>query len=212
MLDDSFLNVEQWIANEASLVFAQKEAQAFISGDGVKKPKGFLAYSVVADSSWAWGSVGYVPTGTSGGFTGPQAGPPLVQGADVIFDLVAALKYPYRPNASFAANRKTVAAMRKLKSLYGDYLWTPGLQAGQPSSFVGYPLVEMEDMPDIAANSYSVIFGDFRQFYRIVDRIGVRVLRDPFTSKPYVLFYTTKRVGGGIRNFEAAKILKFSVS
>lgn len=212
MLDDSFLNVEQWMANEVALVFAQKEGQAFINGDGVKKPKGFLAYNVVADSSWSWGNLGYIPTGTSGAFTLPAAGPPIVQGADVVFDVIAALKYPFRPNAKWAANRRVVAQMRKLKTLYADYLWVPGLQNGQADSFAGYPLVEMEDMPDIAASSYSVAFGDFKQAYRIVDRVGIRTLRDPFSSKPYVLFYTTKRVGGGMRNFEALKLLKFSVS
>ncbi len=212
MLDDSYLNVEQWIANEAALKFAQVEGQGFINGDGVKKPKGFLAYNIVADASWSWGNVGYIASGASAGFVSPAAGPPIVQGADVFFDLIASLKYQYRPNARFAANRRVVAQMRKLKTLYADYLWVPGLQNGQADSFAGYPLVEMEDLPDIAAGSYSIVFGDFRQFYRIVDRIGVRTLRDPYTVKPYVLFYMTKRVGGGIQNFEAAKFLKFSVS
>lgn len=211
-LDDTYIDAENWIANEIALSFAQGEGQAFISGSGVKKPQGFLAYPVVADGSWSWGSVGYVPSGTSGAFTGPAAGPPLVQGADVFADVVAALKYQYRQNARFAANRRTVAQMRKLKDLYANYLWAPGLQAGQPASFYGYPLVEFEDMPDLAANSLSIAFADFRQFYRIVDRVGIRTLRDPFTNKPFVMFYTTKRVGGGIDNFEAGKLLKFSVS
>jgi HK97 family phage major capsid protein len=212
MLDDSFMNVEQWMASEVALIFAQLEGNAFIKGDGVKKPKGFLSYNVVADTSWTYGNVGYIPTGATGGFLSPAIGPPVVQGADVFFDLVAALKYPYRPNAKMAANRRVVAQMRKLKTVYADYLWAPGIQNGQADSFAGYPLVEMEDMPDIAASSLSIIFGDFKQFYRIVDRVGIRTLRDPFSSKPYVLFYTTKRVGGGIRNFEAAKILKFSIT
>jgi HK97 family phage major capsid protein len=212
MLDDSFINVENWIASEATLKFAQLEGQGFVSGDGVKKPKGYLAYPVVADSSWSWGNVGYIPTGAAGAFVSPAAGPPVVQGADVFFDLIAALKYPYRPGARFTAKRTTVAQMRKLKTLYADYLWVPGLQNGQADSFAGYPLTEVEDAPDIAANAYSIVFGDFKQFYQIVDRIGVRTLRDPFTLKPYVMFYMTKRVGGGIKNFEAAKILKFSVS
>jgi len=210
MLDDSFLNVEQWMSNEVALAFAVKEAAAFVTGDGVKKPKGVLAYNVVADASYSWGSVGYIPTGASGAFTTQTqtAG----TGGDIFFDAIAALKYPYRANARFAANRRTVAAMRKIKSTYADYLWVPGLQNGQADSFAGYPLTEWEDMPDLAANSFSLLFGDFKQFYRIVDRMGVRVLRDPFSSKPFVLFYTTKRVGGGIRNFEAAKIIKASVS
>lgn len=210
-LDDTYIDAENWIANEVAVIFAQGEGQGFISGNGVKKPQGFLAYPTVADASWSWGSVGYVASGTSGGFTPPATGP-LVQGADVFADLVAALKYQYRQNARFAANRRTVAALRKLKDLYANYLWAPGLQAGQPASFYGYPLVEFEDMPDLAANSLSIAFADFRQFYRIVDRVGIRTLRDPFTNKPFVMFYTTKRVGGGIDNFEAGKLLKFSIS
>jgi HK97 family phage major capsid protein len=211
-LDDTYIDAENWIANEIAIAFAQVEGAAFVKGDGSKKPQGFLAYSAVADSSWAWGNIGYVPSGTSGGFTSPAAGPPLVQGADVFADLVAALKYQYRQNARFAANRRTVAQMRKLKDLFANYMWSPGLQAGQPASFYGYPLVEFEDMPDIAANSYSIAFADFKQFYRIVDRVGIRTLRDPFTNKPFVLFYTTKRVGGGVDNFEAGKLLKFATS
>jgi len=126
--------------------------------------------------------------------------------------MIANLKYPYRPNAQFVANRRTVSSLRKLKTAYADYLWVPGLQAGRADSFAGYNLTELEDMPDIAANSLSVGFGDFNQAYLIVDRVGVRVLRDPFTKKGYVGYYTTKRTGGGVQNFEAFKLLKFSVS
>jgi HK97 family phage major capsid protein len=210
-LDDTYLDAENWIANEVAIAFSQGEGVSFVSGNGVKKPQGFLAYPVVADASWSWGNVGYVASGTSGGFTPPATGP-LVQGADVFADLVAALKYQYRQNARFAANRRTVAAMRKLKDLHANYLWVPGLAMGQKDSFYGYPLAEFEDMPDLAANSYSIAFADFKQFYRIVDRVGIRTLRDPFTNKPFVMFYTTKRVGGAIDNFEAGKLLKFGTS
>jgi len=212
MLEDSFINVEQWMANEVALKFAQVEGAAFISGDGVKKPKGFLSYTVVADTSWSWGNVGYIPTGSSGAFVSPAMGPPVVQGADVFLDLISYLKPGYRPNAQFLANRRTIAAMRKLKTVYAEYLWAPGLNGGAVDSFAGYPLAQVEDMPDIAANSYSIAFGDFKQFYLIVDRVGVSLLRDPYTNKPYVNFYTRKRVGGAIQNFEAAKLLKFSAS
>lgn len=212
MLEDSFINVEQWIANEIALAMAVEEGGKFVTGDGVKKPRGFLTENIVADASWSWGNVGYIASGASGAFVSPAAGPPVVQGADVFFDLIAALKYGYRPNARFAANRRTVAAMRKLKTLYADYLWVPGLQNGQPDSFAGYPLVEMEDMPNIGANAYAIGFGDWRQFYIVVDRVGVSVLRDPYSSKPYVLYYTRKRVGGRVQNFEAVKLMKFSVS
>ena len=212
MLEDSFIDVEQWIANEAALAFAVSEGKAFVSGDGSKKPKGFLAYNIVADASWSWGSVGYVPTGSSGGFVSPALGPPVVQGADVFFDLIGVLKPGYRGNAQFLANRRTIAQMRKLKTVYADYLWAPGLNGGAVDSFCGYPLAQAEDMPDIAASSYSIGFGDWRQFYLIVDRVGTSVLRDPYTQTPYVLFKTRKRVGGGVQNFEACKLLKFSVS
>ena len=109
-------------------------------------------------------------------------------------------------------NRNVQAEIRKFKDADGNYLWQPGLQAGQPASLLGYPVSESEDMPDIAADSLSIAFADFRHAYLIVDRLGVRVLRDPYTAKPYVLFYTTKRVGGGIQNFEAIKLMKFATS
>jgi HK97 family phage major capsid protein len=182
-----------------------------VVGDGVKKPKGMLSYPVVAESSWSWGNIGYVPSGASADFTTPSQ--TAQTGPDPFFDIIANLKYPYRANARFAFNRRTLARLRKMKTTYADYLWVPGIQNGQADSYAGYPLTEWEDMPDYSgASALCIMFGDFKQFYRIVDRIGVRVLRDPFSSKPYVLFYTTKRVGGGIRNFEAAKILRTSVS
>ncbi|OXE37559.1 MAG: phage major capsid protein [Phenylobacterium zucineum] len=210
MLDDSYINVESWLAEKVAIAFAQKEGNAFVVGDGVKKPRGFLTYPTVVESSWAWGKIGYVPTGAAGDFTTQTA--TAGTGGDVFFDIIANLKYPYRQNARWTANRRTVARMRKIKTQYADYLWVPGLQNGQADTFAGYPLTEMEDMPDLAANSLSVAFGDWKQAYLIADRVGVRVLRDPFTVKGYVGFYTTKRVGGGVQNFEAFKVLKSSVS
>ena len=210
MLDDSYINVETWLAEKVAIAFAQKEGNAFVVGDGVKKPRGFLTYPTVVESSWAWGKVGYVPTGAAGDFTTQTA--TAGTGGDVFFDIIANLKYPYRQNAKWLANRRVVARMRKIKTQYADYLWVPGLQNGQADSFAGYPLTEAEDMPDLAANSLSVAFGDWKQSYMIADRIGVRVLRDPFTVKGYVGFYTTKRVGGGVQNFEAFKVLRASVS
>ena len=212
MLEDSFFNVEQWLMNEVTLALAVQEGKDFISGNGIKRPKGFLNYNIVADASQSHGSVGYIATGQSGGFLPTQTSPSIQQGADVFFDMIGALKPQYRPNASFVFNRRTTAALRKIKSAFADYLWVPGLQNGQADSFVGYPTTEAEDMPDIAASSYSIAFGDMRQFYLIVDRVGMSVLRDPYSYKPYVGYYMRKRVGGGIQNFEAAKLLKFSVS
>jgi HK97 family phage major capsid protein len=130
----------------------------------------------------------------------------------VLFDLIYALKAGYRQNATWLMNRKTQAVLRKLKDTTGNYLWAPPATAGGKASFMGFDLAEAEDMPDIAASSVSVAFGDFRRGYLVVDRTGVNVLRDPYTAKPYVLFYTTKRVGGGVQDFDAIKLLKFAVS
>ena len=205
LLEDSAVNIDQWIAGEVEQVFAQQEGTAFVSGDGTNKPKGFLSYTIIAESSWAWTKIGYVPTGTAGAF---DADAPV----DAIIDLVYALKAGYRQNGNFVMNRKTQAAVRKLKDADGDYLWSPPTAASGRASLLTYPVVEAEDMPDIAANAYAIAFGDFRSGYLVVDRAGVRVLRDPFSAKPYVLFYTTKRVGGGVQDFDAIKLLKFAAS
>ena len=186
-------------------MFAQQEGAAFVNGDGTNKPKGFLQYTTVAEASWAWTKIGYVATGTAGAFD-PDA--PI----DAVIDLVYALKAGYRQNATFVMNRKTQAAVRKLKDADGQYLWQPPTQANGHASLLNYSIVEAEDMPDIAANAFAIAFGDFKRGYLVVDRQGVRVLRDPFTAKPYVLFYTTKRVGGGVQDFDAIKLLKFAAS
>ena len=144
-------------------------------------------------------------TGTAGGF---DADAPI----DAIIDLVYALKSGYRQNGNFVMNRKTQAAVRKLKDADGQYLWSPPTQANGRANLFTFPIVEAEDMPDIAANAFAIAFGDFRRGYLVVDRQGVRVLRDPFSAKPYVLFYTTKRVGGGVQDFDAIKLLKFAAS
>lgn len=202
LLDDANINIEQWLADEVRLTFAQEEGEAFVVGDGVGKPQGFMSYTKVANASYAWGSVGAILTGTANAFS---ADPDAV---DDFLDLVYALKPAYRANARFAMNRATVGAVRKFRDGNDNYVWQPSAQAGQPSTLLGYPVTEMEDMADVGDGAYPVAFADFRSAYLIVDRIGIRVLRDPYSSKPYVLFYTTKRVGGGIQNFEAIKLLK----
>jgi len=213
LLDDSFFNIESWLSEEVNLEFAYQEGVSFISGNGLKRPRGFLTETIAANSATeTYGTIGYIATGASGAFASTAAGPPIVQGGDVFHDVVQALKSGYRANAQWLANRRTVAKVRQLKDLYANYIWQPGLQAGQPSSLVGYPVVDMEDMPDIASNSYSIAFGDWKRAYTIVDRIGTRVLRDPYTSKPNVIFYTTKRVGGKTTMHEAIKLLKFAAS
>jgi HK97 family phage major capsid protein len=205
LLEDSVVNIEQWIAQEVEQVFAVQEGAAFVAGDGSNKPKGFLSYATVDNGSWSWGNLGTVPTGAADAF--PASNP-----SDVLVDLVYALKAGYRQNASFVMNRKTQAAVRKFKDSTGAYLWQPPASANGKASLMTFPVVEAEDMPDIGANALAVAFGDFARGYLIVDRAGVSVLRDPFSAKPYVLFYTTKRVGGGVQDFDAIKLMKFAAS
>jgi len=204
-LDDAAVDVGQWIADEVNAAFAAQETTAFITGDGINKPKGFLTATAVPEASWSWGNLGYIATGAAGAL-------PASNASDVLIDLVYALKAGYRQNASWLMNRRVQGALRKLKDADGNYLWQPAATADGKARFMGFELVEAEDMPNIAANSVSIAFGDFKRGYLIVDRQGVSVLRDPFSSKPYVLFYTTKRVGGGIADFDAIKLLKFAVS
>jgi HK97 family phage major capsid protein len=204
LLDDSAVDIEAWIADEVNSVFAQQEGNAFVVGNGVNRPKGFLDYPKVANASWTHGNTGFIATGVAGAF--PASNP-----SDRLIDLVYAVSAGYRANGSFVMSRATQSAVRKLKDGQGAYLWQPAAQPGQPSSLMGFPLYEAEDMPDIATDTFSIAFGDFKRGYLIVDRVGIRVLRDPYSAKPYVLFYTTKRVGGGIQDFAALKLLKFGV-
>jgi HK97 family phage major capsid protein len=205
LLEDAAVNIEEWLAGEVEQAFAEQEGTAFVTGDGVNKPKGFLAYTTVANGSWSWGNIGYVATGAAGAF--PASNP-----SDVLIDLIYALRPGYRQNATFVMNRKTQSVVRKFKDTTGNYLWQPPATADGRASLIGFPLADAEDMPDVGADSLSIAFGDFRRGYLVVDRQGVRVLRDPFFAKPYVLFYTTKRVGGGVQDFDAIKLLKFAAS
>lgn len=209
LLDDSAVNIDEWIASEVELTFAVQEGAAFVNGDGTNKPKGFLQSDTVANASWVWGKLGTIASGAAGAFATTSA---TVSPADVLVDVIYALKAGYRQNGAFVMNRKTQAAIRKFKDTGGGYLWQPPAQAGGRASLMTFPLVEAEDMPDIGANSLSIAFGDFKRGYLIVDRLGVRVLRDPYSAKPYVLFYTTKRVGGGVQDFDAIKLVKFAAS
>ena len=205
LLEDSAVNIDEWLAAEVEQTFAEQEGTAFVSGDGTNKPKGFLSYTTVANASWSWGNIGYIASGAAGAF--PASDP-----SDVLVDLIYALKAGYRQNGVFVMNRKTQSVVRKFKDAGGAYLWQPPANAGGKASLMTFPVIEAEDMPDIAANSYAIAFGDFRRGYLIVDRQGVRVLRDPYTAKPYVLFYTTKRVGGGVQDFDAIKLIKFAAT
>jgi HK97 family phage major capsid protein len=205
LLDDAMINLDEWLASEVEDAFAAQETTAFVTGDGVNKPKGFLSYAIVADAGHAWGDIGYVASGSAGAFAGSNP-------SDRLIDLIYSPKAQYRPNGRFVMNRKTVGAVRKFKDADGNYIWSPATRPGETASLLGYPVTEIETMPDIAANSAAIAFGDFQRGYLIVDRAGVRVLRDPYSAKPYVLFYTTKRVGGGVQNFDAIKVMKFSAS
>ncbi|HTQ15692.1 MAG TPA: phage major capsid protein [Rhizomicrobium sp.] len=205
LLDDSQVDIEQWLANEVQIVFAEQEGAAFVGGDGSSKPTGFLSYTTVADASWVWSKIGYIASGADGAFASSDP-------ADALINLAYAPKQGYRANGTWVMNRKTESVIRKFKDSTDNYIWQPAASAGQPASLLGYPVAEAEDMPDIASNSYSIAFGDFARGYLIVDRVGIRTLRDPYSAKPYVLFYTTKRVGGGVQNFEAIKLMKFAAS
>lgn len=205
LLEDSVVDLDQWISSEVEAAFAEQEGAAFVSGNGTNKPKGFLDYAKVADANWAWGKIGCTFTGKAGALPDQNA-------SDVLIDTVYALKAGYRQNANWVMNRKTQAALRKLKDADGNYLWQPPAAPGQRAMLMGFPLVEAEEMPDAATDATPIAFGDFARGYLVVDRAGVRVLRDPYSAKPYVLFYTTKRVGGGVQDFDAIKLLKFAVS
>ncbi len=205
LLDDAVVDLDQWISSEVEAAFAEQEGAAFVSGDGTNKPTGFLSSTLVAESAWAWGKIGYLLTGVAGDW--PASDP-----SDILIDTVYALKAGYRQNANWVMNRKTQAAIRKMKDADGNYLWQPPAAPGQRAMLMGFPLVEAEDMPDIDADETPIAFGDFSRGYLVVDRAGVRVLRDPYSAKPYVLFYTTKRVGGGVQDFDAIKLLKFGTA
>lgn len=205
LLEDALVDVDQWLAEEVRDIFAEEEGKAFISGNGTNKPKGFLDYTKVSDGAQNWGELGYLATGDVNDF-------PADDPADLLIDLIYAPASGYRANGRFVMNRRTVSKVRKFKDSDGAYIWQPGLSADQPATLMGYPVTEAEDMPDVAAGAFAVAFGDFERGYLVVDRQGVQVLRDPYSAKPYVLFYTTKRVGGGVQDFNAIKLLKFAVS
>ncbi|SFP48975.1 phage major capsid protein, HK97 family [Tranquillimonas alkanivorans] len=202
LLDDAAFDMEGWLAARVAEKFARAEAAAFVEGDGADKPTGFLAHAHVAQASWEWGKLGYVASGADGAFVD----------ADPLIDLVYALGAQYRANATFVMNSKTAGVVRKLKDGDGRFYWSDGLASGEPARLLGYPVLIAEDMPDIGSGATAVAFGDFRAGYTIAERPDLRLLRDPFSAKPHVLFYATKRVGGDVSDFAAIKLLKFSVS
>ena len=205
LLDDSAFDVEGWLAGKIATRFIRAESAAFINGDGIDKPKGILLPAKVPNATWAWGSLGYVPSGAASDFATTNA-------ADCIVNLVYSLGADYRANATFVMNSKTAGAVRKMKDADGRFMWSDGLAAAEPARLMGYQVLICEDMPDIAANAYAIAFGDFNAGYTIAERPDLRVLRDPFSAKPHVLFYANKRVGGEVTDFAAIKLLKFAIS
>ena len=202
LLDDVAFDLEAWLAGRIADRFARAEAAAFITGDGIDKPMGILSHDMVDNEIWEWGNIGYVPSGVAG----------AIGDGDAIIDLVYALGAEYRAKGAFVMNSKTAGALRKLKDADGRHLWSDGLAAGQPARLMGYPVLIAEDMPDIAADSTPIAFGDFGAGYTIAERPDLRVLRDPYSAKPHVLFYATKRVGGDISDFAAIKLLRCATS
>ncbi|MFN3525985.1 MAG: phage major capsid protein [Paracoccus sp. (in: a-proteobacteria)] len=203
LLDDAAFDVEGWLAERIADRFARAEAAAFVNGDGVDKPKGILRYAVAPVATATDAQIGFVGTGAMGAFS-------TTAPADCLIDLVYALGAAYRTNASFMMNSKTAAQVRKMKDAEGRFLWSDALSVGQVPQLLGYPVLISEDMPDIALNALAIAFGDFRSAYTIVERPDLRVLRDPFSAKPHVLFYATKRVGGGVTDFRAVRLLRFA--
>ncbi len=203
LLDDAAFDIEAWLSARIADRFTRAENAAFVIGDGIDKPQGFLSYSAVANEAWAWGSLGYVATGEAGDFAG-------IDPADAIVDLIYALDAAYRSNAVFVMNSKTAGAVRKMKDSDGRFLWAESLASGQPARLMGYPVIIAEDMPDIDVNSTSIAFGDFGAGYTIAERPDLRVMRDPYSAKPHVLFFASKRVGGDVTDFAAIKLLKFA--
>jgi HK97 family phage major capsid protein len=204
MLDDAMFDVESWLGAEIGREFARAEGVAFVTGNGINKPRGFLTVptSAADDASRPFGTLQTVATGTAGGFA-------AVAPEDALIDLVHVLAAPYRQGASWVMNASTLARIRKMKDADGAFLWQPALAADQPATLLGYPVVEAAAMPDIAVDSLSIAFGNFRAGYLIAQRRETVVLRDPFSNKPFVHFYATKRVGGAVIDSRAIKLLKF---
>lgn len=201
-LDDAFLDVAQWLADEVAIEFAEQEGEAFITGNGVNKPRGFLNYDTVANDSYSWGKLGFTVTGGAAGFASSNP-------ADALITLFYSLKQGYRNGAAFLTSDAVLGTIRKFKDGQGNYLWSPPT-ADMPGLILGKPIHTDDNMPALGASAIPVAFGNWQRGYLIADRMGVRVLRDPFTNKPNVHFYTTKRVGGAVINFAAIKLLKCS--
>lgn len=205
LLDDASVDVEAWLGEKVGQRFGRLENAAFVIGNGIRKPKGFAAYETAVDDGTGvdWGKIGHVVSGANGAFASSNP-------ADRIHDLIGTLKAAYLGGARFVTKRQVITLIRKFKDGQGQYLWQPSLVMGEPEQLAGYAITRAEDLPKLGNGSLSLFFGDFNEAYQIVDRQGTNVLRDPFTNKPFVKFYSTRRVGGGMVNFEALKAMKFA--
>ena len=204
MLDDAAFDLETWLAGEISAEFARAEGAAFIGGSGTNQPKGFLTAptSSAGDAARAFGTLQFVASGNATAFdAAPEA---------KLIDLVQSLKAGHRQGAVFVMNAATLGLVRKFKATDGSFIWQPGIADGMPARLLGYPVVEAEDMPDVGAGAFPIAFGNFANGYLIAERTATRILRDPFTNKPYVSFYATKRIGGQVLDSDAIKLLKIS--
>ncbi len=206
MLDDAFFDVESWLADQIAVEFARAEGAAFIGGTGVNQPLGFLAAptSSANDTARPFGTLQYIASLNANGFD--------AQPDDHLIDMVMSLKPGHRQGASWVMNANTIAQIRKVKDAMGAYIWQPAIMEGQPDRLLGYPVVEAADMPDIAPGAFPVAFGNFNNGYLITERFGTRILRDPFSNKPFVNFYATKRIGGQVLDSDAIKVLKIAAS
>lgn len=207
MLDDGIIDIGAWLADEVQITFAEMEGAAFIAGNGVKRPRGLLTYDTVANDSWSWGKLGFVTSGAAASFAAPST---TVSPADAFIDLYYALKQGYRANASWLMSDAVMSSVRKFKDPEGNFIWAPPTAAAEVATILGKSVYNDDNMPAVGADAFPVAFGDFKRGYLITDRLGIRVLRDPYTNKPNVHFYTTKRVGGGVSNFEAIKLMKIA--
>lgn len=209
LLDTASFDVEGMLATDIAVQFAMREGSAFINGDGINKPHGICAYEFVDDASWSWGHIGFVKSGDAGGFK-PLDAANGVSPVDCLMKLVYQLNPQYRANAVWGMNKDTIAIVRQFKDAQGRFIWADSVVAGQPATLLGYPVVEFPDMDSVGANKFPIMFGDLKSAYTINDVTPANVLRDPYSSKPYVLFYTVKRVAGAVTGFDAVKFLKIA--
>lgn len=207
MLDDARVDIAAWLGNEVAQTFADQEGAAFIAGNGTNKPRGILDYATVANGNYAWGKLGYIPSGVAAALTDGSN-----NGTDALISLYYALKSTYRNGAAWLMSDAVMGTVRKFKDADGNYIWAPPTSSAEMATVLGKPVYNDDNMQAVGANAFPIAFGNFARGYLIVDRFGIRVLRDPYTNKPWVHFYTTKRVGGGVQNFEAIKLLKVATS